>query len=201
MINYKMSKLIFISTLIIVFLSSCNNQSDEKGQNYKDLSFLNYDESSGKLTIDYSKLKDQKLKEIEVKNNTEINNQSIFLDSNLLVYRISNYKKTDSDEHSESYFYETFLDYKNDTVFIECRFQRPLLNRQYILIGDLDEQYRFNNKIDTVFFNKEGVATFPDAKAKFGKNKIRFIIVDEGKKNGIMKRRTIYAIKTYIYEK
>lgn len=179
------------------------------------LDFVSYNKEKGILLIDNKKLNGKKLKVIEILSNSDIQKQSIFVDSNLTCYRISNFKNVfwknnyennwisfDDDgnlDFSESYFYETSLFFENEKVFIECYLKKPLLQgRQYVLLGGLDDKYRFTSKIDTFFFNIEGSVQFPDLYSKKGKNNIRFIIIDEQKIDGIIQRRLIYAKKNYV---
>lgn len=206
----KISTLLFSGMFI---LSCCDIQNNQNR-----LDFIKYDKEKQLLVIDYNKLNNNRIKEVEILNNSDIPKQSIFVDSNLTVYRISNYKNVfwkkeyennwisfDDDgnlDFSESYFYETSLVYKEDKIYIECFLKKPLLKGvQYILLGELDDRYQFKNEIDTFFFNSEGLATFPHLKAKAGINNIKFVIIDEQKINGIIQRRLIYANKTYVLEK
>jgi hypothetical protein len=197
-----------------VLLFGCVEKKRDIDKKYN---FISYNQKSGIVSIDYGKLKGRKIKRIDIISNSEFSKQGIFVDSNLQLYKVSNYKDVFWKENyenswisfdqngifdfSESYFYETFLEYTNDTLFIECRFQKPLLKgRQFIVVGDLSSDYKIKGDVDTFYFDKQGLVKFPDINAKLGQNTIKFIIVDEQRIDKILNQRYIYASKTYFYK-
>lgn len=207
-------KIALATILISISLIGCESKSED---NDNEIDFVQYDEKKGVLSVNYEKLNGRKLSSIDVSSNSQFSKQSIFLDSNLLLYRISNYKniywKKDYENNwisfdknglfdfSESYFHETFLENSNDTVYIECRLQKPLMDgNRYVLIGNLSDDYQFSGKVDTFYFNDNNLVKFPDKNAVIGINNIKFIIVEEGIINGQQKKRMIYADKTYYFE-
>jgi hypothetical protein len=80
---------IFVSLLLVgIILLGCS----ENQRTSPKLDFVSYNKEKGILLIDNKKLNGKKLKVIEILSNSDIQKQSIFVDSNLTCYRISNFK-------------------------------------------------------------------------------------------------------------
>ncbi|MFN5877286.1 MAG: hypothetical protein ACK44B_00345 [Flavobacteriales bacterium] len=200
----------FFGLIIILFVTSCSEE--QRGND----ELFDYDRKTGVLTISDDILLNSNihLKKINIQSNSDNFSQEIILDSNLIVNDVISYKDVfwkdkyknnwialDNQgnlKFKDSYFYETFVDFKDDSVVIECTFQNYLGNVQYLLLGDLDEQYKFKSKIDTFYFDDNNSAYFIDRNAKYGKNIVRFIIVDEKKSGKEVRQNKIYGAKEYI---
>lgn len=193
-----------------VLIGSCETDHDDNSETF------DFNNKTGELTLSYENLSkwNTQLKKIIIQSHSDLHSQEIILDSNLIVNDVITYKNVFWKDNfknnwiafdrqgnlnfNDSYFYETFLDYKDGSLVIECTFQNHVGNVQYLLHGDLDENYKFKGKIDTSYFNPDNSAFFIDPNAKNGTNFVRFIIVDEDNSGKEVKQRKIYGAKEYV---
>ena len=100
---------------------------------------------------------------------------------------------------NESYYYSTFLSTNDSIVFVNC-FLRTLLldDRFYVLAGDYDENFNLvSDKVDTIQFDKDIIASIPVKNWSKGANNIRFIIVEEQAVMGTLKQKKTFVNKDF----
>lgn len=196
--NYEFILLIVVSLIIN---SSCNKSVNK-------FDFFKLEGETLEIDLDYLKKSGYKLRNVDfLSKNTRL--QGIKLDSSFRINKVYTFKKNNllhqrnlnnwialnydgNLDIENSYFYESIIYLnQNKELYVDIHFQTSKYENglSYILYNDIDEKFFISKKnIDTVFF-KDEKATFPILNTKKGINKIRFVIVDESRKDKIGKLR------------
>lgn len=188
--------------MILQLMHACTNDENEKFS--KVVNYRNYNRSvyvfpKAHEIIEFFEIENENQRQVII---LDKSNKITKIQNIISIWGDSSYVNTwiglDSQGNFSpnlSYVFETYFLQDGDKTSLECHLPNLLYenSRCYVLIGKFDNYFHQKSEMDTIWFNKNYSAIIPLNNLKFGKNNIKFVIVEDKLAND-----TLYIKKTYV---